>query len=233
MSKAPKQMHLFFMAPYLVFGMPLHGDHKTAVRLFDGLHEAFLCFITRRHAQAFTETIDGLVVARIYVKAALAVDLREVAFAFKHHKVGGLSAVRCVNIVAGIAEMLLQSPAVMDIKQLQATADGKDRQVAFERFVDEPPLHVVAFAIGRVVLRMRRLPVARCVDVGAAGEQQAGEGADFGLFGDGDWDGIGSGRAHRFDVGHHPAFVTKRNENAPHELQYARQWAEGYYARKC
>ena len=74
-----------------------------------------------------------------------------------------------------VGQVLMQRSAERDVEGLGAAADAQHRQLPVQRRAEQGELPRVPVGCGRVGTRVRRLPVARRVDVSAAGDHQAVE----------------------------------------------------------
>ncbi len=77
------------------------------------------------------------------------------------------------GIVPDRTEVLNQRAAVINIEQLQASANGQDRNILFDGLVEDVEFDGIAFIVGRIGFRLSCLVIALRVHVGTAHQQQA------------------------------------------------------------
>ena len=159
-----------------LFGMPLYTDDP---RMRIGALQAFDHAVSGKRGghQPLANAVDGLVVERVRVACRRAHDVGEAAAIDDGHFVRA-RVPRRRRIVHDVplafrCEILEQRATEGDIADLDAAADGEDRQVARTGFGNQGDLIDVASRIDGAKLRVRCRAVSARLDVFATGEQEA------------------------------------------------------------
>lgn len=114
--------------------MPLHGENESLIGTLQSFDDAVAG--ARRDVEAGARLARGLVVPGVDAPAVCTRDSREQAARFDCDVVRGLGLIFETGPVQLGAQVLNERAAVINVQNLETTADGKQRQVAVKRLSD-------------------------------------------------------------------------------------------------